>query len=152
MDADVIKLFAFALACLWTRQAVAVLALHVGSLVLVFLYLESGAYYFSMVAAMYAMAAASNIKFLSSIRMALFTLAVLNWWAAVDFLAWPESTTLYYQSYPFLVNAVDMAVLLLLWTQGGKRVIGRFNAVDNDSALPVVACSVRHRDPKEITK
>lgn len=152
MDTDVIKLFAFALACFWTRQAVAALALHVGSLVLVFLYLESGAYYFSMVAAMYAMAAASNITFLSSIRMALFTIAVLNWWAAVDFLAWPESSTWFYESYPYLVNGADMVVLLLLWGQGGMSVVRKFFAVGHNGSLPVVACSVRHRDPKEITK
>ncbi len=151
MDTDVIKLIAFAVACLWTRQAFAVLALHVGSLLLVYLFLDAGASYFLAVSVMYAIASASNINFLSSIRMALFTLAVINWWAAVDFLAWPD-TTLFYLAYPYLVNVLDMAVLLLLWTQGGKRVIGRFNAVDNDSALPVVACAVRHRDPKEVTK
>lgn len=151
MDADVLKLIAFATACLWNRQAVPILALHVCNILLVYFFIDSGAYYFLLVAMLYAIASASNIKFLSSIRWALITMAVLNWWAAVDFLAWQDAT-LFYQSYPYLVNGVDMAVLLLLWGQGGKSVVRKFFAVGHNGSLPVVACPVRHRDPKEITK
>lgn len=148
MDTDVIKLLAFAAACLWTRQAFAVLALHVGNLLLVHLFLNSGAFYFLMVSALYAVTAASNIKFLSNIRWALFAIGVLNWWAAVDFLVWPEATW-FYQAYPYLVNGLDAAVLLLLWGQGGKSVVGKYFAVGHGGALPVASVSLRCRDSEK---
>jgi len=151
MDADVLKLFAFAIACVWTRQAVAVLALHVCNILLVYLFIDSGAYYFLLVAMLYAIASASNIKFLSSIRWALITIAVLNWWSAVDFLLF-EEVTLFYQMFPYLVNGLDAVVLMLLWGQGGKSVVGKFIALGHGGTLPMVACSVHHRDPKEVTK
>lgn len=149
MDADVIKLLAFAVACLWTRQAVAVLALHVGNLLLVHLFLSSGAFYFLMVATLYAVAAASNIKFLSNLRWALYAIGVLNWWAAVDFLASAE-VTWFYQFYPHLTNGLDMVVLLLLWGQGGKSVVGKYFAVEHGGALPVASCSMCRRDPEKV--
>ena len=149
MDTDVIKLIAFAAACLWTRQAFAVLALHVGNLLFVHWFLDTGATYFLMVSVMYALASASNVKFISSIRWALFALGVLNWWAAVDFLATTESTW-FYQAYPYLANALDAVVLLLLWGQGGKSVVGRFFAVGHGGALPVVTCPLRRRNSEKV--
>lgn len=149
MDTDVLKLIAFALCCLWTRQAFAVLALHVGNLVLLHLFVDAGAIYFLLVSAMFAVVAASNIKFLSNLRWALFAIGVLNWWAAVDFLVWPEATW-FYQAYPYLVNGLDAAVLLLLWGQGGKSVVGKFFAVGHGGALPVASSSLRRRDSEKV--
>lgn len=151
MDADVLKLIAFATACLWNRQAVPILALHAYNILLVYFFIDSGAYYFLLVAMLYAIASASNIKFLSSIRWVLITIAVLNWLAAVDFLLF-EEVTMFYQSFPYLVNGLDAVVLMLLWGQGGKSVVGKFLALGHSGTLPVVACSMRHRNTKEATK
>lgn len=143
-----LELIALAIACWWTRQAIAVLFLHVVTMMLAHWFLDAGALYFLAVSSLYAVAAASNINFLSRIRWALYTIGVINWWAAIDFLAWPD-VTLFYQLYPYITNGVDVAVLLMLWGQRGKSVVGRFFAVGHGGALPMASCSLRHRDPKE---
>lgn len=150
MDADTVKILLFAIACVWSRQAQDVFALHVGNLLIVHLFLYSGAYYFQLVALLYCLAAASNIKFLSTIRWALFAVGALNWWASVDYLA-SDNATWFYHLYPVLVNCLDVLVLLLLW-KGGASVIGKYVAMGHRCALSVLTCKMRHRDPKENIK
>lgn len=148
MSLDVIELIAIAAACLWTRQALLVLALHVGAMLLAHLVLGTGAFYFFAVAALYAVGATLNIKILPTIRWMLFAIGVVNWMAAVDFLVTPEITW-FYSVYPAITNGIDGAVLLLLWGQGGVSVIGFFIAMGHSRALSLFAHSLRHRDPSE---
>lgn len=143
-----LELFAIAAACLWTRQALLVLALHVGAMLLAHLVIHSGAFYFFAVAALYAVGATLNIKILPTIRWMLFAIGVVNWVAAVDFLITPDITW-FYNVYPALTNGLDGAVLLLLWGQGGVSVIGNFIAMGHSRALSLFAYTLRHRDPSE---
>lgn len=84
-----------------------------------FVSIDDAVYYNSLCGVILAASGAVFIKLLSTIRNALLLSGCLYWLAAVDALLYPQTYTMYYTSFSYIVGAVDLYVLLLLI--GGRR-------------------------------
>ena len=84
-----------------------------------FVSIADAVYYNSVCGVILAASGAVFIRLLSTIRNALLLSGCLYWLAAVDALLYPQTYTMYYTSFSYIVGAVDLYVLLLLI--GGRR-------------------------------
>lgn len=104
------------------RQALIVLAGHLLATWL-FQITDSAIYYNCAAGIVMALNAAVFIKLSYEIRQALLLTAGLFWLAAVDAYLFPITETIYYNSFVYLVGAVNLYVLYLLL--GGRRLVAR---------------------------
>lgn len=121
--ADLIKIGLFAIACLFTRQAIFVLCLHAANYGLFILSGHDPVIYLCSAATLYAIGANANIRLLSEIRYVLLAFAVLNWIAAIDYLLSPYQT-IFSLCYPWLVNGFDVLILFYLFRHRGMDLGG----------------------------
>jgi hypothetical protein len=68
---------------------------------------------------------AEFIKFKSEIRQALWAVAALSWIALVDY-SFFSYETIFYQSYPFIIHALDCYIICHLLSNGGRQDVGAF--------------------------
>ena len=104
------------------RQAIYILAGHCAASAL-FYSAVSDVDYNSTVGMLMAISAVLFINLLYEIRQALLLTAGLFWLAAVDAYLFPITETIYYNSFSYLVGAVNLYVLYLL--MGGRRHVAR---------------------------
>ncbi len=117
---DTLKMAAFIAAIFINRQAVVIVFFFILS-ELLFKYGSSlGVYYFCTAAALYSINATINIKLSYQIRQALICIGVINWLAALDYFLSPNET-IFYVCYPWLINGLDVFILLILLNGGGWR-------------------------------
>lgn len=104
------------------RQALVVLVGHCAAMSVY--YLPIGDVYYNCAAGIImALNAAALIRLSYEIRQALLLTAGLFWLAAVDAYLFPIIETIYYNSFVYLVGAVNLYVLYLL--MGGRRLVAR---------------------------
>lgn len=104
------------------RQALIVLVGHCAAMA-VYYTPVSDVSYNAIAGVILALNAVVFIKLLYEIRQALLLTAALFWLSAVDAYLFPISETIYYNSFVYLVGAVNLYVLLLLL--GGRRLVAR---------------------------
>lgn len=85
--------------------------------------IDSAIYYNCAAGILMAINGAVFIKLLYEIRQALLLTAGLFWLAAVDAFVFPNTETIYYNSFVYMVGAVNLYVLYLLI--GGRRLVAR---------------------------
>lgn len=121
---DGIKLAAFIAAFLINRQAAIIATFHIAGDV-IFNTTDSGFYCSVMMACLYSINAAINIKISYQIRQALICIGCINWLAALDFYLSPNVTS-FYLCYPWLINGLDVFILYLLLCNGGLQSVGTY--------------------------
>ena len=80
---------------------------------------------FSFVMVMLYCLCALFIKFKSEIRQALWAVAAISWIALIDYSFFPYET-LFYQSYPFIIHALDCYIIWHLISKGARQDVGQF--------------------------
>ena len=121
MDFDQVKLAAVIAAFLFSWRAMFVAALFYLSSYIFTLDI-TGAEYSFLIVLLYCFAA-TNIKFKSEIRQAFIAIAAVNWIALIDYAYFPYETV-FYQVYPFIINALDCYIIYHLLSHGGRQDVG----------------------------
>jgi hypothetical protein len=82
-------------------------------------------FWFCIAAGMlYAVNAAVLVRMEYRIRQALIVTGLLYWLCAFDSFLLPQSETILYNSFGYIIGAVDLYVLLLLLSNGGRVRVG----------------------------
>ena len=121
MDFDQVKLAAVIAAFLFSWRAMFVTALFYLSSYIFTLEI-TGAEYSFLIVLLYCFAA-TNIKFKSEIRQALWAIAALNWLCMIDYAYFPYET-MFYHAYPFLIHVIDCYIIYHLLSHGGRQDVG----------------------------
>lgn len=146
---------AIAAACAINRQAFIVLA---GMLCGEWLFSNTpDNFTFTLLAGiLYAINGAAFINLSSSIRHALFAIGCLYWLSAVDDFLFPNTYTLYYNSFSYIIGTLDLYVLLLLLL-GGRRNVGTYSSAAFDFIFSwryriLWLCNMHHETKSKGTK
>jgi hypothetical protein len=118
---DLIHIAALVAASFINRQAVVVLAFMLIGEAL-FKVIDTEFWFCIMAGMLYAINAAVFVKLDYSIRQALIVTGLLYWLCAVDSFLLPQTETMLYNSFGYIIGAVDLYVLLLLCKGGRERV------------------------------
>ncbi len=121
-DADILTIAALIAALFINRQAFILLVAHLAWEFAFLLPLND--FWMSLTGAViYSIAASLYIKLKSEIRYVMLTISGLYYLCAVDAFLFPAIETMYYQSMPYLIGAMDLYALWLLCT-GGRKLVG----------------------------
>jgi hypothetical protein len=120
---DLIHIAALVAASFINRQAfVVLLFMLVGEIIFKAIDAE---FWFCIAAGMlYAVNAAVPIRIDYRIRQALIVTGLLYWLCAIDSFLLPQTETILYNSFGYIIGAVDLYVLLLLLGNGGRERVG----------------------------
>ena len=119
MQADTITLAAFIAAIYINRWAVLFVAAHLMN-EWVYLATESGIYYNLLSGIGYALLGSLFINLSYNLRQVFILIGALFWLCAVDFYLFPTTETMFYNSFAYIVGAVDLYALFLLLSGGGN--------------------------------
>lgn len=114
---DLMKIAALVAASFINRQAIVVLAfMLLGELA--FKLTDTDFWFCLCAGAIYAVNATAHIKISYNIRQALLVTGCLYWLCAFDAFLFPQTETMFYTSFGYLIGAVDLYVLLSLLSGG----------------------------------
>ena len=116
-SADTITLAAFIAAIYINRCAALFVAAHLLNDQL-FNAISSPIYYNLSAGVAYAIAGAVFIKLSYELRQVFIGIAALFWLSAVDFYLFPDTETMLYNSFAYIVGAVDLYALYLMLSGG----------------------------------
>lgn len=116
-QADTITLAAFIAAIYINRWAALFVAAHLLNDQL-FIAISSPIYYNLSAGVAYAIAGAVFIKLSYELRQVFIGIAALFWLSAVDFYLFPDTETMLYNSFAYIVGAVDLYALCLMLSGG----------------------------------
>jgi hypothetical protein len=129
---DMMKIAALVAASFINRQAIAVLAfMLLGELA--FKFTETDFWFCLCAGAIYSVNATVYIKLSYNIRQALLVTGCLYWLCAFDAFLFPQTETMFYTSFGYLIGAVDFYVLLSLLS--GGRLHEGFNRASRSSGV-----------------
>lgn len=117
IQADTITLAAFIAAIYINRWAALFVASHLLNDQL-FSAISSPTYYNLSAGVAYAIAGAVFIKLSYELRQVFIGIAALFWLSAVDFYLFPDTETMLYNSFAYIVGAVDLYALYLMLSGG----------------------------------
>jgi hypothetical protein len=106
-------------------QSAFVLIIHLASMLVAYYLMSVPVGYFSVLSALYCLAAVSNITILKEIRYVFVGISALHFCEAVDYFLFSHQTA-FGAAYPWLINAAE---LLIVYYLTGKR--GRDFAILN---------------------
>jgi hypothetical protein len=120
---DMLKIAALVAASFINRQAVVVLLFMLVGEVL-FKAIDTEFWFCIAAGMLYAVNAAIPIKIDYRIRQSLIVTGLLYWLCAIDSFLLPQTETILYNSFGYIIGAVDLYVLLLLLSNGGRGRVG----------------------------
>ncbi len=115
---DQVKVAAFIAAIFINWRAFSLVMLHYLSL-LAYDSIESALYYNLAVGIIYAYFAAEFINISYKCRQVFLSIAVIFWLCAVDAYLFPATETMLYNSYIYIIGALDLYALSLMLKGGG---------------------------------
>ena len=121
MNSDLLNqvtLAAFVAAIFINWRAILFAGLHLSAIWL-FDSVESEIYYMLLTGVINALAGAIFIKLSYELRQVLLAIGALFWLCAVDAYLFPTTETVLYNSYIYIISAMDLYVLFLLLRGGG---------------------------------
>lgn len=122
---DWIKVGLFFALVFVSKQAAFVLFIHLASVAVAYCLISVPVGYFSVLSALYCVAAVSNITLLKEIRYIFVGISALHFFEAVDYYLFNYQTA-FGAAYPWIINAAE---LLIVYYLTGKR--GRDFAILN---------------------
>lgn len=117
IQADTITLAAFIAAIYINRWATLFVAAHLLNDQL-FSAISSPVYYNLVAGVAYAVVGAVFIKLSYELRQVFIGIAALFWLSAVDFYLFPDTETMLYNSFAYIVGVVDLYALYLMLSGG----------------------------------
>lgn len=118
-DPDTITLCAFLAAATINRYALLLVLIHLFNEA-AFILVDGGIYYNLLSGVACALLGYTFINVSYKLRQVLVLTGALFWLSAVDFYLFPTTETMLYNSFAYIVGAVDLYALFLLLSGGGN--------------------------------